>query len=278
MNIIKKIILKIVGFLPLNIQRHYINPLLIRGDKKEFNPNIFFNSYYNHVFQYDKSDSATISLNYNKISTKYHYNNIEISIIKYLSINNQINERELTILDIGSGTGHWIDFYQSILNVKNIIGCEISSVCADFLKEKYKNDEKVKIEISDILDIKDYENKFDVINAIGVVFHIVDDNKWEKTIINCSKMLKKDGILIVGGNFGLVTQNVQFHKSDSNLFTENESINNNVYLVNKRIRSLYKWKKLIKKAGLQYIEVIKTNSYSRIRTPENNILIAIKKQ
>lgn len=48
--------------------------------------------------------------------------------------------------------------------------------------------------------------QFDVVNAIGVIFHIVDDAKWENAIKNLFSLLKPEGILIVGGDFGNETK------------------------------------------------------------------------
>jgi hypothetical protein len=107
------------------------------------------------------------------------------------------------------------------------------------------------------------------------MFHIVDDEAWQRALVNMRRLLNKTGLIVVGGQFGLITQNVQFHPTDridspENLFldrTEKE------VLINKRTRSLRRWKKAARDAGLVVKRVVRTDNHNEILTPENNILV-----
>ncbi len=50
--------------------------------------------------------------------------------------------------------------------------------------------------------LKKLDESFNLINAIGVMFHIVDDSEWINTINAIAKVLRKNGLFIVGGHFG----------------------------------------------------------------------------
>ena len=54
----------------------------------------------------------------------------------------------------------------------------------------------------------------DYITAIGVMFHIVDDERWKRAVQNLAAVLKPDGVMFIGGDFGPETRNVQFHRKD----------------------------------------------------------------
>jgi hypothetical protein len=73
----------------------------------------------------------------------------------------------------------------------------------------------------------------------------------------------------------MITQNVQFVPTDqfANLEEQQKPSTAGEVRINKRIRSLRKWKKTAKKAGLRVKCVVRTPSAPEIFTPENNVLI-----
>jgi SAM-dependent methyltransferase len=46
-----------------------------------------------------------------------------------------------------------------------------------------------------------FSNKFDIISAFDVLFHIVDDTRYENAIRNVVSLLKPDGLFIFSENF-----------------------------------------------------------------------------
>jgi hypothetical protein len=81
--------------------------------------------------------------------------------------------------------------------------------------------------------------------------------------------------MIVGGHFGWITRNVQFHASDE--FEDVQGMRKpfapGEARVNKRIRSLGRWKNAARAAGLRVKFVVRTANVAEIVTPENNILV-----
>jgi SAM-dependent methyltransferase len=108
----------------------------------------------------------------------------------------------IKLLDIGSGTGFYIGLWKS-LGVKNIAGIDITSVAIENLRTKYADNEFYQLDIGD--DNNYYEKlghkKFDIISAFDVLFHIVDDSKYERAIKNISTLLKAGGLFIFSDNF-----------------------------------------------------------------------------
>jgi hypothetical protein len=164
-------------------------------------------------------------------------------------------------LDIGSGAGHWIDFYRAVFNARSVTGVEISGPCAAKLKEKYADAPDVSVESADISDPAfQLGRRFSVINAIGVIFHIVDDSRWKTALRNIRAHLEPDGVVAVGGHFGWVTENVQFGGKPGQ------------HNVNKRIRSLRYWRSAARDAGLEVSRRIRTPQYPGLPAPHNNVL------
>ena len=188
---------------------------------------------------------------------------MELLILKHLR-NNEISVNQSIIMDIGSGSGHWIDFYKS-LEPNTITGMDIARSSLNHLKNKYSEDSSIEIYQGKALEvISNLNGDYNVVNAVGVMFHIVDDGEWEDTIKAIGKVTKKGGIFVVGGHFGFLDGlNVQIDR-DGN--------------INKRLRSKRHWIYTLKKAGFSSVRVYRNYSYLWIKDtlPENNVLIAIK--
>lgn len=209
----------------------------------------WWDSYYSNGI----SDSATLAPTKSNLSSQYHYRSVEQIILMHL-YNNNIDAK--WVLDVGSGSGHWIKFYLSL--DMYTFGFDTSKKVVEYLRNKYPS---IGLSVSN--KIRKTHDTVDIVNAIGVMFHITDDKKWEEMINDAYSALSEGGIFIIGGHFGLLNGlNVQISNGQ----------------VNKRLRSLRVWKMVLRKAGFTKIKLYRNNSYLYINDtmPENNILIATK--
>ena len=115
------------------------------------------------------SDKETISPNWDNLSVKYHYNFIENTIIEHLP-------QCESVFDVGPGYGHWIDFYQQVYRAE-----------VDFIDIS----RKVQMDIQTRYGIHGHhgsihkfvrKERFDVVNAIGVLHHIMNDSDLIRAI------------------------------------------------------------------------------------------------
>lgn len=103
------------------------------------------------------------------------------------------------VLDIGSGTGFYIERWKE-LGVKTIVGTDITSIAIEELKRKYLNDVFYQVDIGgDIETINKF--RFDIVSAFDVLFHIVDDRRYAKAIHNIYSILKPGGFFVFSDNF-----------------------------------------------------------------------------
>ncbi len=209
------------------------------------------------------SDRQTIAQQRSVVAAKYHYASMEMQILRHLR-NNNLSVDSCSVMDIGSGSGHWIDFYKS-LDAGSVVGMDVSSSSCSHLRQKYAGDSGVEIHHGKALEVIDGLNgEHDIVNAIGVMFHIVDDAEWRDTVAAIGRVVKKGGLFIIGGHFGLLDGlNVQIDK-DGN--------------INKRLRSKRHWRSTLREAGFKDIQFYHNNAYLWIDEPlpENNVLIARK--
>jgi hypothetical protein len=232
----------------------------MRGNRKSYEPGTWWD---NKFFTKGLSDRQTIAADKNLLTAKYHYASVELLILRYL----QNKGRDLTlstICDLGSGSGHWIDFYLS-LGASHCLGIDVSRKSVDFLRAKYRECQEVTIEhgrIHEVLASTDL--KFDLVHAVGLMFHLVDDEEWEETVRQVGRVLLAGGLFVVGGHFGLLDGlNVQFDSENT---------------VNKRLRSASHWKRSLQQAGFVRTRIYRNSAYLYIRDslPENNVLITEK--
>jgi len=245
----------------------------------------FFSSYYRATAKGQIVDSMTIGT-VSEPEARFHYNVSENSIIRCLIKLNPIGSaspavwrfaqarRAWNVLDVGSGTGHWVDFYLGVYLAKAVTAVEFVPQMANFLRTKYAGRSDVTVLQLDVANDPLPESQFDIVNAIGVMFHIVDDIQWKRAVARLLAAMKRDGLLLIGGDFGAETRNVQFHKADNfESWGEHDAIDAPPRLVNKRVRSLSDWTRLVSELGASVVEVVRSDTAPGIRTPENDILV-----
>jgi len=90
---------------------------------------------------------------------------------------------------------------------KKITGIDFSPTAVKRLGKLYKNEDKIEVSLADISTCNlNLQGRFDLINAIGVLFHIVDDDKWLQAIDNIISWSHDNTLIIISGDFGDKTE------------------------------------------------------------------------
>lgn len=111
-----------------------------------------------------------------------------------------IDYANVNVLDIGSGTGFYVRLWKD-LGVIKITGTDITMVAVENLRSMYPSNEFLQLDIGDEVGYKTLQNKFDIISAFDVLFHIVDDSRYNNAIKNIFSLLKPGGLFIFSDNF-----------------------------------------------------------------------------
>jgi SAM-dependent methyltransferase len=207
------------------------------------------------------SDAATIKKGYPPLRARYHYNAVENSLLQFFI--EHPPDPPLRVLDVGSGAGHWIDFYRDVLGAAHVTGLELDPAVADALSRRYAGESSVDVYRADVADPLPAAGPFSVVNAIGVMFHIVEDDRWEAAVRNLAGALEPGGVLIAGGQFGPVTHDVGYRPRLDGGGVE----------VCKRLRSRRRWRSVAAGAGHRYVTYIRTRRTRAFDLPEANILV-----
>jgi len=98
------------------------------------------------------------------------------------------------ILEIGCGTG----FYTAFLHkrgVRHYIGFDLTMSSVRTLSQGYPMYKFVLGDIGDTIP-DEWREVFDIAIAADVLFHLVDDRKWNRAITNIARCLRSGGFLI----------------------------------------------------------------------------------
>ena len=101
------------------------------------------------------------------------------------------------VLDIGCGTGFFVDWY--LERRANVVGIDITDVSIERLRQRYSG----KFLTQDITDpnYRPYR-EFDLVNMWDVIYHIVEANAFDQALHNIAISLKQGAIFLITDWFG----------------------------------------------------------------------------
>lgn len=102
--------------------------------------------------------------------------------------------RVSSVLDVGSGTGIWIDFWGK-LGVSRVVGLDLTEVAVTRLAERFPQAQFVQANIAE-LDPEQL-GEFDAISAMSVLLHITDDTAYQRALANLGRLLRPGGLLLL---------------------------------------------------------------------------------
>lgn len=164
----------------------------INSIQKITNKNFDYRTYWNNRLnnKFDIEGVGYIGLG--KIYNNYLYKN-RLEILDYILKNILINNRNLSVLELGPGIGIFTRYFNGI-EINDYKAIDISKKSIDELSKQYK---EYKFINGDISKSEYYDKKYHLIFAADVLLHVTNENNYKATILNISKSLNDDGICIL---------------------------------------------------------------------------------
>lgn len=213
------------------------------------------------------NDARSISKRKCLLSAKHHYSSVERLICMNLYNTGHRDFKGKTVFDAGCGAGHWIKFYDE-LGADEIYACDISKKVVEALYHDGIDERNISSlmniycgEASQVLvQLPFLLGHIDIVNAIGLMFHITDDEEWEGTLQVFYDWLRPGGMIILSGDFNRI-QRKEF------------AYDGTTYKV---LRTVEEWFETLKKIGFRENAILSNASYIHDTQPQNNLLIAHK--
>jgi 2-polyprenyl-3-methyl-5-hydroxy-6-metoxy-1,4-benzoquinol methylase len=113
-----------------------------------------------------------------------------------------INLSEASVLDVGCGTGFYVDLWKQ-LGCRKLAGIDITNTAIEKMRIRYPEYQFFKGNIGDNLDNSPelLAGKYQLVSAFDVLFHIVDDEQYKMAFKNIYDMMEKGGTLMISENF-----------------------------------------------------------------------------
>src|SRR3989338_3277331 len=105
-----------------------------------------------------------------------------------------IKDKNATILDLGCGNGRHLRAAKE-LGFNNFIAVDFSSSFVKIVKKSFPNAKVIKSDLTDLSKIKN--NSVDAILYIAALHHLPTEKERNKSLIECRRVLKKDGKIII---------------------------------------------------------------------------------
>lgn len=93
------------------------------------------------------------------------------------------------VLDVGSGTGFYVNEWRRMQAA--VMGSDITKVAVDKLSQSFPGTPFVRFDVSEIPPFP--AGSFEAISAVDMLFHIVDDARYEAALQNIASLLKDGG-------------------------------------------------------------------------------------
>lgn len=102
------------------------------------------------------------------------------------------------VVDIGSGTGFYVELFRQH-GCRNLTGFDITNKVVSELSAKYPAFRFIQKDIGN--GDFSFPDRFDIASSFDVLYHIVEDGKYETAIKNISSLVKEGGIFLYSDNF-----------------------------------------------------------------------------
>lgn len=160
--------------------------------------------------RHQKTDLSTVGYIGLGLPFNYWMYRVREKVFNRVVLSEKIDLKKVKVLDIGSGSGFYIRNWQN-LGVKNITASDFSTNALKQIKKTFRN--VITLELDITAPLPKNLVKFDIISAFDILYHIVDDKKYNQAIKNIHKLLKPGGIFIFSANLPSKTQRARHQVS-----------------------------------------------------------------
>jgi SAM-dependent methyltransferase len=107
---------------------------------------------------------------------------------------------EASVLDVGSGTGFYVDQWRRTAGVGEITGADITTVAVERLAQRFPEQRFERYDVG-APEAPPLPGGYAVITAFDVLFHITDDARYERAFRNVHDLLRPGGHFAFSDNF-----------------------------------------------------------------------------
>lgn len=115
-----------------------------------------------------------------------------------LLMRHQITIQNKHILDVGSGTGFFIDYFSN-QGARSIVGSDLAATSVEYLHDTFPQFQFVQCDVAEAH--LPFTQEFDLISCISVLYHVVEDWRFERALHNLCTGITSGGYLLLSDTF-----------------------------------------------------------------------------
>lgn len=105
-----------------------------------------------------------------------------------------------SVMEVATGTGVYVELWKQ-QGVKRMSGIDISEAATDHMKQRFPDYHFSKRDVSEPGLESVVGNGFDLVTAIDVLYHVIEDEKFANALENLAQISKPGGLLVVHERF-----------------------------------------------------------------------------
>ena len=163
------------------------------GEKHQVRCRIILEQAY-ELFDITTSGHIDLPLEFNRWMYKLKLKKVRQAAERYIG---KWNISKASVVDLGCGTGVYVEQWQA-LKVEKLVGVDISSKAVKNLQKRHP---KYQFYCESIASNTGsgipQQGSYDIVTAIGVLVHIIDDQEFKAALKNIAKLVKPDGVILL---------------------------------------------------------------------------------
>jgi len=140
------------------------------------------------------------------------------------------------VLDVGSGTGIWVDFWLQA-GAQEVVGLDLAAASVRRLADRLPPARFLQADIG--AEDLPVEGLFDLVSAMSVLLHIVEPDRWRRALRNLATLVRRGGHVVA-------VEPVVVHRYWGPPFDAT---------TNSRARSLGEWRAALHGAGIDLVDL-----------------------
>lgn len=155
-----------------------------------YQPRDFWQGRLARQFDLRGSGETTLSLAYNRACYQLRSEALTRALRDH-----DFDPRGKTVLDVGCGTGFFTAWY--LERGAGVTGMDIAPISIETLRSRHPQARFVLADVGE----HPVEGRFSLVNAMDVLYHITDDQRWEAAVSHLAGAVEQGGLLVLSDAF-----------------------------------------------------------------------------
>jgi len=155
-----------------------------------YQPRDFWQQRLARQFDLRGSGETTLSLAYNRACYQ-----LRSEVLTRALRDHDFDPRGKTVLDVGCGTGFFTAWY--LERGADVTGMDIAPISIETLRSRHPQARFVLADVGE----HPVEGRFSLVNAMDVLYHITEDQRWEAAVSHLAGAVEQGGLLVLSDAF-----------------------------------------------------------------------------